>query len=102
MIQSIACRHSITLGSAPGPIRPSGRRAPLLPCAAPTTSNDHVSNGPDLTHFVHHRMLDVYEQSMARQGYAYGVDLRRSRWLASSVVGNALVRAVDRAWPHLS
>ncbi len=61
-----------------------------------------MSDGLDLNHFVQHRQLDVYEQSMARQGYAYGVDLRRSRWLASSTVGNALVRAVDRAWPELS
>jgi hypothetical protein len=61
-----------------------------------------VSDGPDFSHFVQHRQLDVYEQSMARQGYAYGVDLRRSHWLASSTVGNALVRAVDRAWPELS
>jgi hypothetical protein len=61
-----------------------------------------VSNGPDLNHFVQHRQLDVYEQSMARQGYAYGVDLRRSRWLTSSTVGNALVRVVDRAWPKLA
>jgi hypothetical protein len=66
------------------------------------TGTDPVSNGPDLSHFVQHRLLDVYEQSMARQGYAYGVDLRRSRWLASSTVGNAVVRAVDRAWPELS
>ncbi|KIG14533.1 hypothetical protein DB30_06681 [Enhygromyxa salina] len=62
----------------------------------------NVSNGPDLTHFVQHRQLDIYEQGMARQGYAYGVDLRRSRWLASSTVGNVLVRAVDRAWPQLA
>ncbi len=61
-----------------------------------------MSDGPDLSHFVQHRTLDVYEQSMARQGYAYGVDLRRSRWLASSTIGNALVRAVDRAWPELA
>lgn len=61
-----------------------------------------MSNGPDLSHFVQHRQLDVYAQSMARQGYAYGVDLRRFRWLASSTVGNAMVRAVDRAWPELS
>jgi len=61
-----------------------------------------VSEGPDLSHFVQHRQLDVYEQSMARQAYAYGVDLRRSRWLASSTIGNALVRAVDRAWPELA
>ena len=61
-----------------------------------------MSNGPDLSHFVQHRQLDVYAQSMARQGYAYGVDLRRSRWLSSSTIGNALVRAVDRAWPRLT
>jgi hypothetical protein len=61
-----------------------------------------VSDGPDFNHFVQHHQLDVYQQSMARQGYAYGVDLRRSRWLASSTVGNALVRAVDRAWPKLA
>jgi hypothetical protein len=63
---------------------------------------NNVSNGPDLTHFVQHRQLDIYEQGMARQGYAYGVDLRRSRWLASSTIGNVLVRAVDRAWPQLA
>lgn len=61
-----------------------------------------MSKGPDLRHFVQHRQLDVYEQSMARRGYAYGVDLRRSRWLASSTLGNPLVRAVDRAWPELA
>lgn len=66
------------------------------------TGHHHVRSGPDLNHFVQHRLLDVYEQSMARQGYAYGVDLRRSRWLASSAVGNSLVRAVDRAWPQLA
>lgn len=62
----------------------------------------HVSDGPDLSHFVQHRQLDAYEQGMARQTYAYGVDLRRSRWLASSSLGNPLVRAVDRAWPTLA
>lgn len=61
-----------------------------------------MSDGPDLSHFVQHRQLDAYEQSMARQTYAYGVDLRRSRWLASSSLGNPLVRAVDRAWPTLA
>jgi hypothetical protein len=68
----------------------------------PSGQRSIVSDGPDLSHFVQHRQLDVYEQSMARQGYAYGVDLRRSHWLASSTVGNALVRAVDRAWSALS
>lgn len=61
-----------------------------------------MSTGPDISHFVQHRQLDVYGQSMARQGYAYGVDLRRSHWLASSTIGNSLVRTVDRAWPQLA
>lgn len=61
-----------------------------------------MSDGPDFSHFVQHRQLDVYEQSMARQGYAYGVDLRRSHWLANSTIGNALVRSVDRAWTELA
>ncbi len=39
---------------------------------------------------------------MARLTYAYGVDVRRSRWLASSTVGNSLVRAIDRRWPALT
>lgn len=61
-----------------------------------------MSEGPDLSHFVQHHQLDAYEQGMARHSYAYGVDLRRSRWLASSSLGNHLVRAVDRAWPALA
>ncbi|NVB38466.1 hypothetical protein G6O69_11540 [Pseudenhygromyxa sp. WMMC2535] len=61
-----------------------------------------MSERPDLSHYVQHRQLEVYEQHMARQGYAYGVDLRRSNWLASSTIGNAMVRTVDRAWPGLS
>jgi hypothetical protein len=68
----------------------------------PSTGTEHVSSGPDISNFVQHRQLDVYGQSMARQGYAYGVDLRRSHWLAGSTVGNSLVRAVDRAWPQLA
>ncbi len=67
----------------------------LLPCRG-------VSQAPDLGQFVQHRQLDAYEQGMARHSYAYGVDLRRSRWLAGSTVGNAVVRAVDRAWPRLA
>jgi hypothetical protein len=61
-----------------------------------------VSEPLDLAHYLQHRQLGVYEQSMARLSYAYGVDIRRSRWLASSTLGNALVRAVDRGWPELA
>lgn len=39
---------------------------------------------------------------MARLTYAYGVDVRRSRWLASTNFGNTVVRAVDRRWPDLA
>lgn len=80
--------------------RDGRRQAPARLCyhAAGTI----VSNGLDIRHFVQHRALDDYGQSMARHGYAYGVDLRRSHWLAGSTVGNALVRAVDRAWPELA
>lgn len=39
---------------------------------------------------------------MARLTYAYGVDVRRSRWLASTNIGNSVVRAVDRRWPDLA
>lgn len=56
----------------------------------------------DLARFVQHRQLDMYEQTMARLAYAYGVDIRRSRWLVHSSLGNTLVRAVDRGWPELS
>ncbi|MCA9698611.1 MAG: hypothetical protein KC431_13880, partial [Myxococcales bacterium] len=61
-----------------------------------------MSERLDLSHYLQHRQLDAYEQSMARQGYAYGVDLRRSRWLASSTLGNPMMRAVDRYWPELA
>ncbi len=56
----------------------------------------------DLDPFLKRRRLDLFEQAAARQGYAYGVDVRRSRWLARSSLGNAAVRAVDRAWSNLA
>ncbi|GEM_PF-3582440 len=61
-----------------------------------------AGDAKNLAHFVRFRQLNVYEQGMARLSYAYGVDVRRSHWLTSSSVGNALVRAVDRAWPDMS
>jgi hypothetical protein len=68
----------------------------------PATAKVEAENPRDLGRFVQHRQLDVYEQGMARLTYAYGVDIRRSRWLVSSNLGNTLVRAVDRGWPELS
>lgn len=70
--------------------------------AAPTDSSAEVPAEPDLAHFVQRRRLDQYEQAIARQGYAYGVDVRRAQWLARSSLGNAAVRAVDRAWTGMS
>ncbi len=70
--------------------------------AAPSPDGPKAPSEPDLAHFVQRRRLDQYEQAIARQGYAYGVDIRRAQWLASSSVGNAAVRAVDRGWTGLS
>lgn len=61
-----------------------------------------MSEAPDLAQFVQRRRLESYEQTVARQAYAYGVDVRRARWLARSSLGNAGVRAVDRAWTGLA
>jgi hypothetical protein len=61
-----------------------------------------LAEAHDLDPFLKRRRLELFEQAAARQGYAYGVDVRRSRWLARSSLGNAAVRAVDRAWSHLS
>lgn len=58
--------------------------------------------GSDFGRFLQKRKLTAYEEGMARLAYAYGVDLRRARWLTASSVGNTLVRAVDRRWPVLS
>lgn len=61
-----------------------------------------MTNLPDLERYIQRRRLRNYERGMARLSYAYGVDVRRSRWLASSSIGNSLVRAIDRRWPELS
>jgi hypothetical protein len=61
-----------------------------------------LAEAQDLDPYLKRRRLDLFEQAAARQGYAYGVDVRRSRWLARSSIGNAAVRAVDRAWSRLS
>lgn len=55
----------------------------------------------DLPQFLQRRELAAYEQRLARMGYAYGVDLRRAQWLATSTVGDPLMRTVDRRWSQL-
>ncbi|MCA9649671.1 MAG: hypothetical protein KC501_07170 [Myxococcales bacterium] len=52
----------------------------------------------DLPQFLQRRELAAYEQRLARTGYAYGVDLRRAAWLAGSMLGDPLMRSVDRRW----
>jgi len=61
-----------------------------------------MTEGGDLDHYVQRRRLATYEQVVARHGYAYGVDVRRARWLARSTLGNAAVRGIDRAWSGLA
>jgi len=39
---------------------------------------------------------------MARSTYGYGVDLRRTRWLTASVIGQAPLRALEHAWFSLA
>ncbi|MEM9453030.1 MAG: hypothetical protein AAGF11_02540 [Myxococcota bacterium] len=55
----------------------------------------------DLPQFLQRRELAAYEQRLARMAYAYGVDLRRAQWLATSTVVDPIMRAVDRRWSQL-
>lgn len=57
-----------------------------------------VQIATDLPQFLHRREIAAYEQRLARAGYAYGVDLRRATQLATSMIGDPLVRAIDRRW----
>lgn len=56
----------------------------------------------DLGQYMQRREVIAYEQHLARQAYAYGVDLRRSSWLDHSTLGEPLMRAVDRRWNALT
>lgn len=52
----------------------------------------------DLSRYIQRRHFRSYERDMARSTYGYGVDLRRTRWLTTSVVGQAPLRALEHAW----
>ncbi|MEZ4448570.1 MAG: hypothetical protein R3B09_03745 [Nannocystaceae bacterium] len=52
----------------------------------------------DLARFIQRRHFRAYERDMARASYAYGVDLRRTRWLTTSMFGQATLRALEHAW----
>lgn len=56
----------------------------------------------NLDPYLKRHRLELFEQHAAQHSYAYGVDIRRSRWLARVSVGHTLLRAVDRAWPRVS
>jgi hypothetical protein len=56
----------------------------------------------DLAQFIQRREVMAYEQRLARSAYAYGVDLRRAAWLDGSMLGDPLMRAVDRRWNGLT
>ncbi|TPV95290.1 MAG: hypothetical protein B7733_10570 [Myxococcales bacterium FL481] len=56
---------------------------------------------PDFSAHMRRKRLRSYEFELAARAYAYGVDLRRTRWLFGSSLGGVLVRRVDRAWPSV-
>lgn len=60
-----------------------------------------VHPAADVAQLIQRRELAAYEQRLARVAYAYGVDLRRTAWLAGSTLGDPIMRAVDRGWNAL-
>jgi hypothetical protein len=60
-----------------------------------------VHPAADVAQLIERREVLAYEQRLARLAYAYGVDLRRSAWLAASTLGDPIMRAVDRGWNAL-
>jgi len=57
-----------------------------------------VSSPLDLGRFVQRRQFRSFEQDMARVTYAYGVDVRRFRWLNQSMTAQTLMRALELRW----
>jgi hypothetical protein len=57
-----------------------------------------VSSPLDLGRFVQRRQFRSFEQDMARVTYAYGVDVRRFRWLNQSMVAQTFMRALELRW----
>ncbi len=60
-----------------------------------------VHPAADVAQLIERREVLAYEQRLARLAYAYGVDLRRSAWLAASTLGDPVMRSVDRNWNAL-
>ena len=61
-----------------------------------------VDSQIDLSRYIQRRHFRSYERDMARSTYGYGVDLRRTRWLTTSVIGQAPLRALEHAWFSLA
>jgi hypothetical protein len=57
-----------------------------------------VTSQLDLGRFVQRRQFRSFEQDMARVTYAYGVDVRRFRWLNQSMTAQTLMRALELRW----
>ncbi|HEY0134273.1 MAG TPA: hypothetical protein VGB85_09340 [Nannocystis sp.] len=52
----------------------------------------------DLGRFVQRRQFRSFEQDLARVTYAYGVDVRRFRWLNQSMAAQTVMRALELRW----
>jgi hypothetical protein len=57
-----------------------------------------VTSPLDLGRFVQRRQFRSFEQDMARVTYAYGVDVRRFRWLNQSMTAQTVMRALELRW----
>jgi hypothetical protein len=61
-----------------------------------------VTSQLDLGRFVQRRQFRSYEQDLARSMYAYGVDLRRFRWLSQSMTAQTVMRALELRWTSVA
>ena len=61
-----------------------------------------MSTAIDLGRYIQRRHVRAYEREMARGTYAYGVDVRRARWLTTSALGQAAMRSIEHAWFRLA
>ncbi len=57
-----------------------------------------MTSNLDLGRFVQRRQFRSFEQDLARVTYAYGVDVRRFRWLNQSMTAQTFMRALELRW----
>lgn len=72
---------------------PTRGRSSISPAKLPP-----VHSPIDLSRYIQRRHFRAYERDMARSTYGYGVDLRRTRWLTTSLAGQTPLRALEHAW----